>query len=277
MSKTLKRLIEEIRIPHKSETLSIDRVKMPQVKSADVQDFFRFLKTKGVKTAFKKVDAANLKATQGEFDSGKVEKMIADIASGKAGEKPIIVSKDGYVIDGHHRWLAYANIGKPLPVYEVNTDAMQLIRFMREYPKSFTKSLYEAFGLVCEGDECPIITVAQMKEFERVVDQLFKKFNMDFEFTKHFRERMAHERNDPCISLKEIAELIKKLYNAKKAGDQSLNKHKDAEAVLKDMQTNVNIPIAIEYDRKNDSLEVVMKTVMRKRDFKSPDPIIRLK
>ena len=127
-----------------------------------------------------------------------------------------------------------------------------------------------------EADQCPILTVAHMKAFEQFVDRMFKKFNVNFEFTKHFRERMTDSRNDPCIDMKELAGMIQKIYKKYQNGDKSLSKFIDAEAVIKDMQTDLNMPIAVEYDRKNDELVVISKTIMRKKNFRTPNPEIKI-
>ena len=120
--------------------------------------------------------------------------------------------------------------------------------------------------------ECQLIGINQIKEFEKIVDGLFKKFGIDFNFTKHFGERMSDERNTPCISLKELANFIKKIY-AKQG--KSLKGVAGAEAVIKDMQTDLNIPVAVTYDSRNDEFDVVMKTIMRKKNFKTPNQIIK--
>ena len=39
----------------------------------------------------------------------------------------------------------------------------------------------------------------------------------------------------------------------------------DAEAVLKDMQTDINMPFVLKYDKRNQEFELVAKTVMRKK------------
>jgi len=129
---------------------------------------------------------------------------------------------------------------------------------------------------IMEADTCPILTTAHMKAFEQFVDKMFAKFNIDFEFTKHFRERMSHERNDPCIDMKELASMIQKIYKKYQNGEKSLSKFVDAEAVIKDMQTDLNMPVAVEYDRKKDDLVVIAKTIMRKKNFRSPDPEIKV-
>ena len=52
----------------------------------------------------------------------------------------------------------------------------------------------------------------QMKAFEKIVDQLFSKFDIDFKFTSHFGDRMVDKRNVPLVTLKDLAATIKKLY-----------------------------------------------------------------
>jgi len=268
----------DVKIPSKKDTMDINRKEMPQIKSKDLNDFFNFLKKNNVKTIKKTVDASKLKATQGQFDKSKIKDAIDAISDGSMPDKPIMVSKDGYVIDGHHRWLAYMNMGRKIDVFEANVNAKELIEYMKKYPKSFTKNLYEALELVCERDDtCPVVTAAQLKAFEKVVDQLFKAYKIDFDFGKrHFGERMSDERNNPCIDLKELAAMIKKIYmQTKKSGD-TLSKHKDTEIVLKDLQSQLNMPVAIEYDRKNDEIDVIAKTIMRKKDFKTPNKVVKV-
>jgi hypothetical protein len=123
-----------------------------------------------------------------------------------------------------------------------------------------------------EENSCALVTREQMKRFESVVDQLFKKYGIDFEFTKHFGERLSHGRNDPCITLKELAEFIKRIYASQ---GRKLKGIVGAEAVLKDIQKNLNIPVAVEYDSRNDEIDVVMKTIMRKANFRTPNKIIK--
>ena len=126
-----------------------------------------------------------------------------------------------------------------------------------------------------EDGVCEFITLKQMKEFEKVVDALFKKFKIDFNFTKHFAERMSDSRNDPCIRLQDLANFIKKIYAEIKSGKNSLIRHKDTEVVLKDLQQNLNIPVAVEYNRSKDELIIVNKTIMRKKNFSTPNKVVK--
>ena len=123
-----------------------------------------------------------------------------------------------------------------------------------------------------EVDICDVLSPNHMKAFEKFVDRLFEKYKIDFNFTKHFADRMGDDRNKPCIKLKELADFIRKIYV--KQG-RSLKTVKDAEAVIKDMQSDLNIPIAVKYDSRDDQFDVVLKTIMRKKNFKTPNKIIR--
>lgn len=82
--------------------------------------FKKMLKEKGIKTAETEIPSDALKATQSDLVGSKVAGMA------KALEKdpnhpgitaPIYVSRDGFVIDGHHRWAAVTSAaiaaGKP--------------------------------------------------------------------------------------------------------------------------------------------------------------------
>jgi len=127
------------------------------------------------------------------------------------------------------------------------------------------------FAAFLHEQQCSLVTKAQMNAFEKVVDRLFDKFGIDFEFTKHFGDRMGDDRNNPCIDIKELSDLMKKIY-AKQG--KSLKDVKDAEAVVRDLQSDLNIPVVVKYDHRNDEFDVVAKTIMRKKNFRSRNKFI---
>ena len=97
----------------------LPRIKMPQLSgtaregsaAAEVADkdgeadagpaFLKFLKENGVGVKKEKVQASSLKASQAELIGAKVAGIMT---KEKYNEGVIYVSRDGYVIDGHHRW-----------------------------------------------------------------------------------------------------------------------------------------------------------------------------
>ena len=114
------------------------------------------------------------------------------------------------------------------------------------------------------------VSQRQIDDLEKFGDRLLKKFDIDIEFTRHFADRMNDKRNDPEIKVAEIQRLFKKI--AKNKG-KDIKKHGDAEAVLKDMQSDLNLPVVVNY--KDGEFEVVNKTIMRKKGFKTTSPEIK--
>jgi hypothetical protein len=110
----------------------------------------------------------------------------------------------------------------------------------------------------------------QIKDLEKFGDRLLSKFDIDVEFSKHFADRMNDPRNNPDISVAEIQALFKKIARNKA---RNIIKHKDSEVVLKDMQRDLNLPVAIKTDGK--AVDVVHKTIMRKKNFTTPNPVVK--
>ena len=145
-------------------------------------------------------------------------------------------------------------------------------KLVKKYKKDTPcQNVNEAFESLFEAEDIEI-TMAQMKDFEKFVDRMFEKYKIDFNFTKHFGDRMNDARNAPKIKLKELADLIKKIYA--KHGNPLKGKA-GVEVVIKDIQSDLNMPIAIEYDSKNDEIDVVAKTIMRKKNFTTPNQVIK--
>jgi hypothetical protein len=117
-----------------------------------------------------------------------------------------------------------------------------------------------------ESEHCVFYSQQQLKDLETFADRLLNKYGVDIEFTRHFGERMGDERNKPCIKLSELQQFFKKLEKQKAS---KIKQHGEGEAVLVDLQKDLNLPVVI--DMMGDTLEVRMKTIMRKKDFRTPD------
>ena len=111
------------------------------------------------------------------------------------------------------------------------------------------------------------ISQADLDQLERFADKLFSKVGIDVEFTRHFLDRVNDERNKKPISSGELTRLFKQEF--KKWGRPIAQMGPDQEAVMKDLQTDINMPFALQWDSKNNELDLVAKTVMRKKDFKT--------
>ena len=114
------------------------------------------------------------------------------------------------------------------------------------------------------------ITDKQLKDLEKFADRILAKFNIDISFSKHFVDRVNDNRNDPDITISELQKLFKKIQKHK---GEELKKSKGTEVVLKDIQSDLNIPVVVKF--KNGEFEVTNKTIMRKKNFKTPDKVIK--
>lgn len=113
------------------------------------------------------------------------------------------------------------------------------------------------------------VTQKELDMLETYIDKAFNKIGIDVEFTRHFLDRVNDERNIRQITIKELGMLFAKEY--KRWGKPIAQLGPDAEAVMKDISSDINIPFALKWDRNNNQLELVAKTVMRKKNFKTPN------
>lgn len=114
------------------------------------------------------------------------------------------------------------------------------------------------------------VSQKQLNDLETFADRLLNKFDVDIEFTRHFADRMNDARNKPAITITELEKLFKKMADNQ---GKKIKKYGNKEAILKDMQSDLNLPIVVNW--KNGEFEVVHKTIMRKKNFKSPDPEVK--
>jgi hypothetical protein len=133
------------------------------------------------------------------------------------------------------------------------------------------------FRMVVRGDQDPTsinedVTQKQLSDLEKFADRLLDKFGVDVEFTRHFADRMNDDRNKPKITIPELQRFFKKVAKNKAKDIKQLG---DSEAVLKDIQADLNLPVVINYDKNKEEFEVVNKTIMRKKDFKTPDKVVK--
>lgn len=113
------------------------------------------------------------------------------------------------------------------------------------------------------------VTQDELDQLEAFADRLFSKVGIDVEFTRHFIDRVNDERNVKQITASELTRLFKQEF--KKWGKKIAQLGPDAEAVMKDMATDINMPFALRWDSKNQELDLIAKTIMRKKNFRTPN------
>ena len=113
------------------------------------------------------------------------------------------------------------------------------------------------------------ITKNDLDQIEKYADKLFAVVGIDIEFTRHFLDRVNDARNKKPISSAELIRLFRLTY--KKYGKKIPKMGPKAQAVIHDMETDINMPFVLNIDRSG-MLDLVAKTVMRKKNFKTSNP-----
>jgi hypothetical protein len=76
------------------------------------------------------------------------------------------------------------------------------------------------------------------------------------------------------ITIQELVKLFRDTHS--KYGKKIAQMGPDAQAVIKDMQTDINLPFVLNWDERNQELDLVAKTIMRKKNFVTPNQELRI-
>jgi hypothetical protein len=123
--------------------MPLDRSKLPQIPKGLIPKFIRFCRDNGVGAKGVGVDADTLKPIQSHINRDKVESMKKNMQG--INEQPLMVSNDGYVLDGHHRWVAMKELDPTGKVFVIRFDCpiAELLKLGHTFDGSFTKSVRE--------------------------------------------------------------------------------------------------------------------------------------
>lgn len=125
-----------------SKSLGLQRKEMPVILSWQVDDFKKHLDKEKIKNKIIYQPVGDLKPIQGQIYFDKLIDSEIEFGGMKHGsketKKTIITSKDGYIIDGHHRW-ATAMLTDPtikVKTLSVDMDIHHLLEYAMQYGDS---------------------------------------------------------------------------------------------------------------------------------------------
>lgn len=127
-------------------SFDLKRKEMPQIKGNLTDDFLYYLDSLNILYQRKKLKILTLKSSQNELDINKIIPLAKELSiNGMRKNKPIIVSNDNYVLDGHHRFAAWFVINKSIDVDCVVIDKpiKELINITKRYTKVSYKNLLD--------------------------------------------------------------------------------------------------------------------------------------
>lgn len=112
-------------------TLGIPRAEMPQIKGEHRGALIQFLQGRGIAHETVEMPANELKPTQAEFSTKKV----ANWTEKREGvDRSVLASSDGYILDGHHQWVAALAAGETEKVIRFDVPIQELLAAVREFP-----------------------------------------------------------------------------------------------------------------------------------------------
>lgn len=146
------------------ETLGIPRIQMPQMRGIPVPgthaatlkaskktgkvdlsaEFIDHMKANGISTTEESISASHLRASQSQIVGSRVVQLVNEANAGTRDlrEKPIFVTRDNYIVDGHHHWAAdvaynYQH-GKDykIPVHKLDCDIGKALDMANEFTKA---------------------------------------------------------------------------------------------------------------------------------------------
>ena len=119
-----------------------------------------------------------------------------------------------------------------------------------------------------------IVTRSDLNNIESYLDKLFAAIGVDIEFSSHFIDRVNDVRNRKQINVDELEDLFIKTYE--EYGLEIPELGSNAEAVLVDMESDINVPFVLKYNSTTKKMELISKTVMRKVNFQTSNKKLKV-
>jgi len=127
------------------------------------------------------------------------------------------------------------------------------------------RSSVKDLALFLERDE---IDPSQLKDLERYLDKLYAVIGVDVDLLKqHFIDRINDPRNREPISLSELRALFQKVFKAYSKKISAMGS--GFQAVLTDLSTDLNVPFVLQFNFRDNDVDLIAKTIMRKKQFQT--------
>ena len=181
--------------------------KMPTDKNGEVDTepmFKKMLADKGIKVIDTEIPSDQLKATQSELVGSKVAGMAKALDKDPTNPgitAPIYVSRDGYVVDGHHRWAAVTSNavtqGKPaiMKVHVIDADAKDIIPMANKFAEQIGVAAKKADANQegPKGDQNPN-HIKKVYQKIKQGTQNWKNENKEFFLKKQYEQKSKERR-----------------------------------------------------------------------------------
>jgi len=142
---------------HCSSSIGIDRKDMPQIYEEYMDKYIDFLEEEGVGYEMQyEVEVGKLKPTQENISVPRIKKILTRLENGYYTDaqgaklnplkRRLIATKDGYILDGHHRWatLLFLSPKNKMDVLRINANIKDLVELSKNFDYASTSQF--AYG-----------------------------------------------------------------------------------------------------------------------------------
>lgn len=158
-----------------------------------------------------------------------------------------------------------------LPLAQIIQQITKGVRVESEHTTDLDIAMEIAFDHIYEDPKyydklSNIEEMADIRSVERYADDELDP--IDVEFGRHFFDRLQDPRNGKEITTSELLDFFARLINKKNQFITFVEKYQ--EFVVKDRNTGINIPFISQIN------QAIAKTIMRKQNFMTSNPVIAL-
>ena len=114
------------------EHLGIRREDLPQFPKEQLESLLAGLNADGIDVSSRSLPVACLVPAQGELNAEKVQRLAGELVDGWPQKwKPLLVSRDRVILDGHHRWAAARLISRSakVPILQIDLNFRELLGY----------------------------------------------------------------------------------------------------------------------------------------------------
>lgn len=182
--------LSDIKIP-KSD-LNLPRKSLPNISADQYPAFFAWLKEQGVKITKSVKKIKDVKPSQGEFNPERILSVFKNKFD--SSQKPAILSKDNYILDGHHRYAAAWNMGPTTPyhVIQIDLNIKDLIKTATKFP-----------GAKFKGNE---MSAMERKRLGEELERIFKEHQGTIKMEDRSLKRMYRLPDDMINHITQLGE-----------------------------------------------------------------------
>jgi len=132
-----------LRISELTNTIGISREELPRINFDFLENILEKFKNDDIRVRSGTVPVTDLKPCQDKLNNDKIESIVKDGAW--EDDRKLFISKDGFIVDGHHYWAAnmVKDPSRRLGVYLVDMNIIDLINWFNSSKFSENRKITE--------------------------------------------------------------------------------------------------------------------------------------